>query len=168
MPKPAITRVPNLAITPVSTNKNNGLYAPQLTTAQITAIPAATAVNGGIVFNTTTGQFQVYQNNAWANLTATGITAVAANYTVLITDVIVAVTIGGANKDITLPAIGTVPIGKIFTIKDASGGAAGNRIRVISAANIDGAGNIDIGVNYGFLSVYSNGTTWFSTARYIA
>lgn len=69
MPKPAITRVPNLAITPVSTNKNNGLYAPQLTTAQITAIPAATAVNGGIVYNTSTNTFQVYQNAAWTNLT---------------------------------------------------------------------------------------------------
>jgi len=69
MPKPAITRVPNLAITPVSTNKNNGLYAPQLTTAQRDAIPAATLVNGAIIYNTSINLFQSYQNGAWYTLT---------------------------------------------------------------------------------------------------
>jgi hypothetical protein len=71
MPKPAITRVPNLAITPVSTNKNNGLYAPQLTTTQITTIPASTLTNGAIVYNTTTNTFQVYQNGVWTALYST-------------------------------------------------------------------------------------------------
>jgi len=75
MPKPAITRVPNLAITPVSTNKNNGLYAPRLTTAQINAIPAATLVNGAIIYNTTSNTYQIYQvingASAWGNLGAT-------------------------------------------------------------------------------------------------
>jgi len=68
MSKPAITRVSNLAITPSSTNKNNGFYAPQLTAAQIAAIPAATLVNGAIIYNTTTNTFQNYINGAWNNL----------------------------------------------------------------------------------------------------
>ncbi len=69
MPKPAITRVPNLAIAPVSSNKNNGLYAPQLTTAQRDAIPAATLANGAIIYNTSVNLFQSYQNGAWYTLT---------------------------------------------------------------------------------------------------
>jgi len=67
MPKPAITRVPNLAITPVSTNKNNGLYVPQLTAAQIAAIPVATLANGAIVYNTDTNTFQTYVTYVNAN-----------------------------------------------------------------------------------------------------
>lgn len=73
MPKPAITRVPNLAITPVSTNKNNGLYAPKLTTAQIVAIPASALTPGGIVYNTDTNTFQVYASY----ITAAGVTTSA-------------------------------------------------------------------------------------------
>ena len=72
MPKVAITRVTGLSVTPNTTttiSKNTGLYAPQLTPAQIAAIPAATLVNGAIVYNTTTNTYQVYQNAAWTNLT---------------------------------------------------------------------------------------------------
>lgn len=82
MPRPAITRVPNLAITPVSTNKNNGLYAPQLTQTQINAIPAATLANGAIVYNTALGTLQSYVDGVWNNLnsslaTASGVGLVA-------------------------------------------------------------------------------------------
>jgi len=35
MPKPAITTFSSVAVKPSSTNKDNGLYAPQLTAAQI-------------------------------------------------------------------------------------------------------------------------------------
>ena len=110
MPKPAITRVPNLAITPVSTNKNNGLYAPQLTTTQRDAIPATTLANGAIVYNTTTGQFQVYQNSAWNVLNTQAAfvlkrTATAADYQVLVTDVIIAVTNTNAPRTVTLPLV---------------------------------------------------------------
>ena len=73
MPRPAITRVPNLAISPVSSNKNNGLYGPNLTAAQIAAIPAATLVNGAIVYNTTTNTFQIYASY----ITAVGVTTSA-------------------------------------------------------------------------------------------
>ncbi len=67
MSQPAITRVSNLQVSPSSTNKNNGLYAPSLTAAQIAAIPAA--ANGGIVYNSTAGNFQIRQGAAWANIT---------------------------------------------------------------------------------------------------
>jgi hypothetical protein len=65
MPKPAITTLSALSIVPSSTNNNNGFYAPQLTAAQITAIPATTLRNGAIVYNTTLNFFQVYVNGAW-------------------------------------------------------------------------------------------------------
>lgn len=78
MPKPAVTRVANLAITPVSSNKNNGFYAPQLTTAQRDAIPTATLANGAIVYNTSTNTFQVYQNATWTNLTTGATNALSA------------------------------------------------------------------------------------------
>lgn len=85
MPKPAITRVPNLAITPVSTNKNNGLYAPQLTAAQRDAIPVATLANGAIIYNTTSNTYQIYQVingvSAWSNLGATTSGATGAGLT---------------------------------------------------------------------------------------
>lgn len=169
MPKPAITRVPNLAITPVSTNKNNGLYAPQLTTAQITAIPAAALANGGIVYNTTTNTFQGYQNGAWANSLVAGYKLVAANYTVLNTDTIIGVNTTGA-RTITLPAIATAFVGKIFTIKDATGGAGAQNITIVADANIDGgaAGAQNIAANYGFINVFSNGTQWFILSKLIA
>ena len=52
MPKPAITTFSSVAVKPSSTNKDHGLYAPQLTAAQIAAIPANTLVNGAIVYDT--------------------------------------------------------------------------------------------------------------------
>lgn len=67
MPLPAITRVSNLQVSPSSTNKNNGFYAPQLTTTKRDAIP--TPVNGLLIYNTTTNTFQAYQNGVWTNLT---------------------------------------------------------------------------------------------------
>jgi hypothetical protein len=74
MPLPAITRVSGLAVTPTSSNKNNGFYAPQLTTAQRDAIPTATLVNGAIIYNTNLNTFQSYQviNGAsiWLSLSA--------------------------------------------------------------------------------------------------
>ena len=61
MPRSAITRINGgLQVAANATNKNNGFYAPQLTAAQIAAIPASTLVNGAIVYNTTTNTFQTY------------------------------------------------------------------------------------------------------------
>lgn len=52
MPRPAITTFSSVAVKPVSTNNNNGLYAPQLTAAQIAKIPETTLQNGFIAYDT--------------------------------------------------------------------------------------------------------------------
>ena len=70
MPKPAITRVSSMVIDSNYNDlnsKNNGFYAPQLTQAQINAIPASTLKDGAIVYNLDTNQFQFYSDNAWQN-----------------------------------------------------------------------------------------------------
>lgn len=73
MPKSAITRVTNLAITPTSTNNNNGFYLPQLTTTLRNAIPASVIVNGALIYNTTENQLQGYINGAWTEIAAGGV-----------------------------------------------------------------------------------------------
>jgi NDP-sugar pyrophosphorylase family protein len=68
MPKPAITTFSSLTVKESPTNKNNGFYAPQLTTVQRDAIPAATLVNGAIIYNIDENTLQHYQNNTWVNI----------------------------------------------------------------------------------------------------
>ena len=63
MPLPSTTRFSSIATSPSSTNKNNGLYAPTLNTAQIAAIPDATKVNGGIWYNESTKNLEAVVNN---------------------------------------------------------------------------------------------------------
>ena len=76
MPRSAITRINGgLQVATNTTNKNNGFYAPQLTTVQRDAIPAATIVNGAIIYNTTTNTFQNYTNGVWNNLNSSVATA---------------------------------------------------------------------------------------------
>jgi hypothetical protein len=100
MPRSAITRVSSLAITPSSTNKNNGFYAPQLTTVQRDAIPASTLTNGAIIYNTTTNTFQNYTNGAWNNLNSSvataGVGLVAGSSPVILPS--------GASADVEVPA----------------------------------------------------------------
>jgi hypothetical protein len=76
MPRSAITRINGgLQVAANTTNKNNGFYAPQLTTAQRNAIPAGTLTNSAIIYNTTLNVFQSYQTigagSVWVNLSAT-------------------------------------------------------------------------------------------------
>lgn len=76
MPRSAITRINGgLQVAANTTNKNNGFYAPQLTAAQRDAIPAATLVNGAVIYNTTTNTFQNYTNGVWNNLNSSVATA---------------------------------------------------------------------------------------------
>lgn len=69
MPKPAITRVSNLEITPSSTNKEKGFYTAPITTAQRDAM---TQADGSIIYNTTTKSFQGRQNGGWTNIATQG------------------------------------------------------------------------------------------------
>jgi hypothetical protein len=62
MPKPPITTFSSVAVKPVPTNNNNGLYAPQLTTAEIGAIPEDTLQNGLIAYDTTDNRLKTRVN----------------------------------------------------------------------------------------------------------
>jgi hypothetical protein len=72
MPKPAITTFSSLAVNQSPTNKDNGLYAPELTQEQIDAIPADTLRNGAIVYNITESSFEIYEDGDWENINTTG------------------------------------------------------------------------------------------------
>lgn len=63
-----ITKLSSLDISPDPHNKNNGLYVPQVTTAQRNAIPSNTIRNGGIIYNTEQETFQTYAQGTWNSL----------------------------------------------------------------------------------------------------
>lgn len=90
-------------------------------------------------------------------------TAVAASYTLLITDYIVAVTSTASARTITLPTASSAS-GLTFVVKDESGGAGTNAITIDGDASetIDGATTKVINTNYGSMTIYSNGTAWFT------
>lgn len=91
----------------------------------------------------------------------TNYTATATSYTVLRSDCIIGVTSTAAPRTITMPASG-MEIGQQWRIKDESGGAATNNITVSgNGANIDGAANTTININYGSIDIYWNGTAFF-------
>lgn len=92
-------------------------------------------------------------------------TATAGNYAVLTTDYIIGVTNTAAPRTITLPAVASVATGRVYHVNDESGGAAANNITVntADAATVDGAaGGVVIATNYGSVSVYCDGTNWFT------
>lgn len=90
------------------------------------------------------------------------VTETATSYTVLLTDNIIGVTSTASARTITLPSAVTAGIGKVFTIKDQSGGAASHNITIASSGgNIDGASTYAINSDYKSIDVYSNGTNWF-------
>jgi len=66
MPKPAITTFSGVSVEQSPTNINNGLGAPELTQAQIDAIPDAK--NGVFVYNTDTKTVDVVINDVWTEL----------------------------------------------------------------------------------------------------
>ena len=70
MPKPAITTFSSLAVKESPTNNENGLYVPQLTTAQRDAIPDPK--NGGIIYNLDTHTVETRVNNAWIDTGGNG------------------------------------------------------------------------------------------------
>jgi len=90
-------------------------------------------------------------------------TATATSYTATAADYIIAVTSTASARTITLPAVsGTT--GRIYVVKDESGGAATNNITIDGNASetIDGATTKVINTNYGTATIYSNGSAWFS------
>jgi hypothetical protein len=73
------------------------------------------------------------------------------------------VTSTAAARTITLPtAVGSA--GKVYIVKDESGGALVNNITLATTGGqtIDGAATIAIALNYGVARVYSDGANWFT------
>jgi len=70
MPLPPITRFNAVDTKASPTNNNNGLYAPELTQAQVNAIPEQTKHNGGIWYNNTVNQLEAQVNGATITLAA--------------------------------------------------------------------------------------------------
>lgn len=92
------------------------------------------------------------------NVTAPG----AYPYTVLSTDDIISVSTAGAARTINLPNAPTT--GTTYVLKDVSGNAAVNNISVTTpggVVTIDGATTYTINSNYGSITVYFNGTSYF-------
>jgi hypothetical protein len=109
-----------------------------------------TSSTSGITFSTATKQHR---------------TAVSAStYTCLTTDYLIGVTSTSSAVTITLDAVSA---GRVFIVKDESGGAATHNITVKGAGSttIDGVAastGTPITTNYGVLRVYSDGTNWFT------
>jgi hypothetical protein len=90
-------------------------------------------------------------------------TAVAADYAVTDSDYYIGVTNTAAPRRITLPPT-SGRTGRVYIIKDESGGAAAHPIsvRAGSGGTIDGAAALTINTSHGVLHVISTGTSWFS------
>ena len=89
----------------------------------------------------------------------------AVNYLVLADDVIINITNTAVPRTVTLPAPGSMNVGKAFFIKDTSGGVGTNNITVTPASGtIDGAASYVLNRDFSSLDVYSDGTNYFSSA----
>lgn len=169
MPKPAITRVSNLQITPSSTNQEKGFYTAPITTAQRNAM---TQNNGSFIYNSDIAAFQGLQNGTWNNvytqsslgfsLKRTAIGDIA--YQILSTDMIVAITAITAARIITLPPIATTTPGQIFIVKKEANSASVATVQPTGGdgSTIDGNPTITLAAAYAVVRLYSNGTNWFS------
>lgn len=81
-------------------------------------------------------------------------------------DRLIGVSNTGAPVTVNLLAIAELPAGDTITIKDESGGATTNNITVTPASEtIDGAGTHVINTNFGYVTLYSDGTNYFIIAQ---
>lgn len=90
--------------------------------------------------------------------------AQSSNYTTVMTDTYIGVTSTAAARTITLIAAATAGAGKVYVIKDESGGAATNNITIDGNASetIDGATTKIINTNYGSYTIICDGSNWFT------
>ena len=98
-------------------------------------------------------------------------TAITEEYLILPTDELVAVTSGISPPffSVALPFTTIVPIGKAYVIQDETGTASPSQPIQITVqipnptnATIDGETNVTIETAYGSLSLYTNGTNWYT------
>ena len=95
------------------------------------------------------------------------VTSVSGNYSALQTDEVIEFSSTASSYTLTLPAPSITGVtankGKTYVIKDSSGGAATNNITIAPASGtIDGSASLSIGIAYGFVQVYCDGTAWFT------
>ncbi len=90
-------------------------------------------------------------------------TATAIDYLVKTFDYLIGVTSTAAIRTITLPTAANATVGKIYVIKDESGGAATNNIIIDGngSETVDGALTQAITTNYGSMQLYTDGSNWF-------
>lgn len=117
----------------------------------VTAIAGSVSIGSSVIF--TAGQT--------ANITSSP----AGAYTILLTDFAIFKTgITGGGDTVTLPSAVTAGRGKTFIVKDATGTATVNNITInTSSGNIDGAATKVLNLNYGTVTVRSDGTNYFIT-----
>lgn len=157
----------NLTAINVSSNGlNSNLFLSGMPTCVRTIIssPRSIAING-FTRNTVVGMLLDNKLQINGGLVR-GRTAVANTaYTVLASDGLVAYTSLSAARVVTLPAQGsTVPAGQEFIIKDESGSCSGTNTITITppAGTIDGAANVVLNTAYAKVTLYTNGTNWFT------
>jgi len=90
--------------------------------------------------------------------------ASASDYTLDANDLIIGITDTSSARTVTLPKASRVNVGRLYYIKDESGGANSNNITIDGdgSETIDGATTYVINTNYGSVTMYSNGTAWFT------
>ena len=142
MPKPAITRVSSMVIDSNYNDlnsKNNGFYAPELTQAQINAIPASTLKNGAIVYNATSAVYQIYQSGQWGILAAGiggGASSTVGSAILVGGTVIVNTAYVTANSNIFLQTEGVIGAPDVGNVR-VSATVAGTSFTITSTENAD-------------------------------
>jgi hypothetical protein len=107
-------------------------------------------------------QYQNSGNNLAKNQPVTSVTS--AVYAATLSDLFIEVNFAGAVA-ISLPAP-SFAIGKSYILKDVSGSALTNNITITAVSgSIDGAANVKINTNYGFVELFSDGTNYFINSQ---
>lgn len=102
-----------------------------------------------------------------SNLSGGGYVNVAGDYAAQPTDYIIGVADTSVQREIELPKASCAGPGKKILVKDESGNAGTNLIRVVTFGSelIDNQAFMTITSNYGFIEFYSNGVNWFVCNR---
>ena len=88
---------------------------------------------------------------------------VASIYNILLTDSTVAVRDVNISRSVVLPPASLAGKGKIYFVKDISGSALTTSITIspFGTETINGDTTTAVNTNYGFVSLFTDGTKWF-------
>ena len=154
-----------VAINVSSNGQNSDLFSTGLPTAIRTIIASPRITASNFIKNTVIGA--LFDNKVQMNggLVRARTTVADANYTVLPTDSLVVFTSLTAARALTLPGQGsTLPAGQEITIKDETGACDGTKTISINppSGTIDGASQLVLNTAYARVTIYTNGTNWFT------